>query len=135
MPRLSRWFVRASLLYLAVGFTLGALLLFHKGLPLHPALWRLLPPHLEFVLVGWTLQLAIGVAFWILPRYPQGPERGHEPVVWLVFVLLNGGVLMVGIGWLLEAPAVVPWLGRIAEAGAAVAFGIHAWPRVRPFGV
>ena len=58
------------MLYLALGMTVGALLLFHKGIPLHPALWRWLPPHLEFLLVGWTLQLAMGVAFWILPRFP-----------------------------------------------------------------
>ena len=31
MPRLSRWFIRASLLYLSVGFTFGAWLLFRKG--------------------------------------------------------------------------------------------------------
>jgi hypothetical protein len=135
MPRLSCWCIRASLLYLAVGFTLGALLLFHKGVPLHPALWWLLPPHIEFVLLGWTLQLAMGVAFWILPRYLQGPGRGREVTAWLAFVLLNGGVLMVGIGWMAGAPALIPLLGRMAEAGSAVAFGVHAWRRVRPFGV
>ena len=54
---------------------------------------------------------------------------------WLAFVLLNGGVLMVGIGWTLGAPALIPLPGRIAEAGSAVAFGVHAWQRVRPFGV
>jgi hypothetical protein len=135
MPRLSYWCIRASLLYLAVGFTLGALLLFHKDVPLHPALWRLLPPHIEFVLLGWTLQLAMGVAFWILPRHLQGPEQGREVTAWLAFVLLDGGVLMVGIGWMLRAPALIPLLGRMAEAGSAVAFGVHAWRRVRPFGV
>jgi hypothetical protein len=110
-------------------------LLFHKGVPLHPALWWLLPPHIEFVLLGWTLQLAMGVAFWILPRYLQGPGRGREVTAWLAFVLLNGGVLMVGIGWMAGAPALIPLLGRMAEAGSAVAFGVHAWRRVRPFGV
>ena len=135
MPRLSCWFIRASLLYLAVGFTSGALLLAHKGVPIHPALWRLLAPHIEFVLLGWTLQLAMGVAFWILPRHTQGPERGHEVTVWLSFALLNGGVLMVGLGWMLGAPALIPLLGRVAEAGSAVAFAAHAWRRVRPFGV
>jgi hypothetical protein len=135
VPRLSCWCIRASLLYLAVGFTLGALLLFHKGVPLHPALWRLLLPHIEFVLLGWTLQLAMGVAFWILPRYRQGPGRGREVIAWLAFALLNGGVLMVGVGWMLGAPGLVPLLGRMAEAVSAVAFGVHAWRRARPLGV
>ena len=133
MPRLSCWFIRASLLYLAVGFTLGALLLAHKGLPLHPALWRLLPPHLEFLLLGWTLQLAMGMAFWILPRFPQGPERGNERLAWGAFGLLNAGVCLVGACWMLGLPGWVPFLGRMLEAAAATAFVAHAWRRVRPF--
>ncbi|HLV45033.1 MAG TPA: hypothetical protein VKY39_08745, partial [Aggregatilineales bacterium] len=63
MPRLSVWMVRASLLYLGLGFTFGALMLANKGVPLHPRLWALLPLHAEMLLVGWAIQLAMGVAF------------------------------------------------------------------------
>jgi len=58
MTRLSVWTVRTALLYLGAGFFLGALMLTQKGLPFDPALLRLLPLHIEFVLLGWTLQLA-----------------------------------------------------------------------------
>jgi hypothetical protein len=133
VPRLSCWYVRASLLYLALGFTLGTLVLIHKGIPLHPLLWRLLPPHLEFLLLGWTLQMAMGVAFWILPRFAQGHERGNEALAWCAFVLLNAGVWLVGVGWMLGAPGWIPWLGRAVEAAAAITFAAHAWPRVKPF--
>jgi hypothetical protein len=130
---LSCWYIRASLLYLAVGFTFGALLLVHKGIPLHPALWRLLPPHFEFLLLGWTLQLALGVAFWILPRFSQGRERGNEALAWCAFGLLNVGVCLVGVGWMFGAPGWIPWLGRMLEAAAALTFAAHAWPRVKSF--
>jgi hypothetical protein len=133
VPRLSRWFIRAALVYLATGLTLGALLLIHKGIPLHPALWRSLPTHIEFLLLGWTLQLAMGVAFWILPRFQQGRERGNEALAWWAFGLLNGGVCLVGLGWMLGAPGWVPFLGRVIETAAAIAFVAHAWPRVKPF--
>ena len=46
MPRLSVWFIRSALLYLLLGFTLGGLMLWNKGLPIHPVLWRLLPAHM-----------------------------------------------------------------------------------------
>jgi hypothetical protein len=36
---LSRWFIRASLVYLALGFTFGGLMLFNKGVPLSVRLW------------------------------------------------------------------------------------------------
>jgi hypothetical protein len=130
VPRLSCWFIRAALAHLVAGFTAGALLLAEKGVAGRPAVWRLLPAHLELVLIGWTLQLAMGVAFWVLPRFAGGASRGDERPAWLAFWLLNPGVLLSGLG-----PAVgvfhTPFLGRALEAAAVVAFAIHAWARVR----
>jgi hypothetical protein len=133
MPRLSRWGIRASLLYLAAGVTLGTLLLVHKGIPLHPGLWRLLPPHIEFLLIGWTLQLAMGVMFWSLPRFQHGPERGNEALAWWAFGLLNVGVVLVSLSSVLGGLRWLPFLGRLIEAAAAIAFAVHAWPRVKSF--
>ena len=62
MPRLSVWFVRASLIYLLVGFTFGALMLAEKGIPYYPPIFNLLPIHIELLLIGWLVQLAMGVA-------------------------------------------------------------------------
>ena len=76
MPRLSVWIIRTALLYLGLGFTWGALMLFQKGVSLGAGLLRMMPMHIEFVLIGWTLHLAMGVAFWILPRFARGPSRG-----------------------------------------------------------
>ncbi|HHY57105.1 MAG TPA: hypothetical protein GYA08_16910 [Chloroflexi bacterium] len=131
MPRLSAWYVRAALLYLGLGFTLGGLLLANKGLPQQPLLWRLLPAHIEFLLFGWTLQLAFGVAFWILPRWRT--QRGNVRPAWAALVLVNVGIwLVVLTGWL-EWSAWSLALGRLLESAAVVAFGVHAWPRIKPW--
>ena len=82
MTRLSVWTVRTSLLYLGAGFLIGALMLTQKGVPIDPAWLRLLPLHVEVVLFGWTLQLGMGIAFWILPRFSQEPRYGHQPLGW-----------------------------------------------------
>ena len=60
MPLLSQWMVRTALIYLILGFTFGGLLLTHKGIPLHPSLWAWLPAHIEFLLMGWIVQLTMG---------------------------------------------------------------------------
>jgi hypothetical protein len=133
MPRLSIWFVRAALLYLLLGFTIGALMLWHKGIPFHPLVWRLLPAHIEFLFFGWIVQLAMGVAYWILPRFRT--ERGNRALAWSAFVLLNLGVWLVGIAPLLNAPVLVHFGGRLAETGAAIAFALHVWPRIKPTSV
>jgi hypothetical protein len=131
MPRLSVWFVRAALLYLALGFTLGMLLLANKGVLLSPAIWQLLPAHIEFLLIGWTVQLALGVAFWILPRWQT--KRGDVRGAYLAFVLLNLGIWCVVLTPWLGLPAWMLTVGRACEAAAAAAFALHAWPRVKPW--
>ena len=131
MPRLSVWLIRFSLAYLALGFTFGSLLLFHKGIPLHPLLWRLLPAHIEFVLFGWTAQLAMGMAFWILPRFPSPPVRGDEAPAWAAFALVNLGVWLLALAPFNSASAWLAFSGRLAEAGGVLAFALHAWPRVK----
>lgn len=134
MPRLSTWMIRAALGYLVVGFTFGGLILFQKGIPIDPALWSLLPAHIEFLLLGWTVQLVIGMAFWILPRFSRPPRRGNTALAWLAFGLLNVGVLLAGLGRLVSASPAVPFLGHAGELSAAVAFVAHAWPRIKEVG-
>ncbi|HXI35189.1 MAG TPA: hypothetical protein VNH63_13990, partial [Gemmatimonadales bacterium] len=74
---MSVWFVRSALVCLVLGFTLGGVMLAAKGTGDTALIPRLLPIHIELLLVGWMLQLAMGVAQWILPRFGvQGVARG-----------------------------------------------------------
>lgn len=130
MPRLTVWFVRMALAHLLIGFTLGALLLANKGAPFAPAIWHWRPAHIEFLLVGWVVQLALGVAFWILPRFQQ--HRGNLSMAWSAFALLNLGVWLVALVTPLGLPPLWLVVGRLAEIAAAIAFALNAWPRVKP---
>jgi hypothetical protein len=132
MPRLSVWFIRLGLLYLAIGFSIGALMLANKGLAVAPWLWRLRPAHVEFLLIGWIVQLVMGIIFWITPRFHS--SRGNARPAWVALVLINIGVLLISLsavlgldGWHLVA-------GRLAELCAVVAFARHAWPRIKAIG-
>lgn len=136
MPRVSRWLVRAALLYLLAGFTLGALLLADKGVPFAPSLWRFVPLHYEWLLVGWFVQLILGTAYWIFPRFGLPPAaRRRERLAWLGFALVNAGILLVTAGVALAAPAGMVAAGRALEAAAVAAFAAGLWGRVRPGGL
>ena len=132
MPRLTVWMVRTALLELGIGFTFGALLLFNKGIPFDPQIWRLRAGHIEIVLLGWTIQLAMGVAFWIMPRFPSAPKYGRVWLGWLAYALLNAGLIAfvlsgwVGSDWL-------PFVGRALELAAVTAFAALIFPRVKAF--
>lgn len=130
MPKLSQWYIKFSFGYLLLGFTFGALLLAHKGQPIHPAFWNWLPAHIEFLLFGWVAQLTLGMAFWILPRYWKEPRRGNTNGAYVALILLNVGIWLTAMGPVLRLS---PWaliLGRALEVGAALAFAHAAFPRV-----
>jgi hypothetical protein len=132
MPRLSVWFVRASLFYLLSGFFFGALLLAQKGIPFYTPVWNLFPLHMEFLLVGWLIQLAMGVAFWVVPRFSSGSSRGPVGLVWISFALLNAGILITVFQFWFPVAVLI---GRIAEVVAGILFIIGSWRRIKPHGV
>ena len=78
MPRLSRLMIRTALVWLALGYTIGGLLLLNKGVPMLPWLWTLRYTHVHLLLIGWNVQFACGVAFWILPRLDASGARGSS---------------------------------------------------------
>ena len=133
MPRASAWLIRLSLLHLLSGAILGAAYLSFKatGVPAFVATHRAV--HVEQMLAGWMIQLVIGVAWWILPR-PAEPERApRAATMWLVGVLLNGGVLVTALGPSPRLPELLVPAGRVAEGLAVAIFALHAWHRQRPY--
>lgn len=130
MPRLSQWIIKTALVYLMLGFSVGGLILIQKGVPFNPIIWTLLPAHIEFLLMGWVVQLTLGVAFWILPRYWTSPRRPNEHFVAVAYILLNVGIWLVVVGTVLRAGPWAVFAGRAAEIGAVVFFALHGWPRI-----
>lgn len=135
MPRVSVWLIRASLVHLAFGFTLGAVLLVNKGLGYAPGVWRWLPVHYELLLVGWFVQLVMGVAYWIFPRFGMTrAARGREELAWAALFCLNVGVLLVSLGTF-ETGFGFSVAGRLCETAAAALMAGNIWARTRASGV
>lgn len=132
MPRLSVLMVRSALLWQALGASLGGLMLAGKAVPVPAWVWLARGGHTHMLLVGWLVQLACGVAFWILPRLDAAGSRGDERPAWLAAAALNLGVALAILG----PPLGAAWAALAAAALYAVAgaaFVAHAWPRVLPF--
>ncbi len=131
MPRLSRFFIRAALIYLLLGFTIGSLILAGKGVPFMPLVWSLLPVHIEFLILGWLTQLALGVAFWILPRFASAQPRGNERWSWAAFFLLNMGIALYSVS-VYANPTGLGTGARFLELLGFLAYLIGNWRRVYP---
>lgn len=137
MPPVSVWFIRSALLSLLAGYFIGALLLTAKGVgvPSLPLVWRWLPVHYEVLLVGWLVQLVMGVAYWIFPRFGMTPQaRGREDLAWLALALLNGGLWLDCFGSL-QQQSFCSVAGRIAEVLSAACLAVNIWTRTRASGI
>ncbi len=129
MPTPSRWMIKASLIYLLVGFSIGALILVSKAYPGYSTVWCLLPVHIEVGIFGWIIQLTMGTAYWILPRYLKTKSRGNPKLAMLMVAMLNTGIL-INVGSYLDfigSSATI--LGRLLEVGAVALFIALHWKR------
>jgi hypothetical protein len=133
MPRLSVWLIRAAMLNLYLGFGLATLLMAYKAFPaeLPPQLGGWLLAHVNLLLVGWMVQLAMGVSYWIFPRLAfTNTERGRYPYALGAAIGLNGGVWL----YVLSTLGAWPWgevLGLGLQVLAMAAYVYHAAPRIR----
>lgn len=133
LPRLTRIMILLSLLYLALGFSLGGLMLSHKGAPLHPAVWRLLPAHADFLLWGWLTQLTLAAAYWIFPRFRTLPQRGSALRHGIEIAAFNLGLWMTALSPLLSSPSWLALTGRTLQTAGLAFFSLDLWLRIRPY--
>jgi hypothetical protein len=137
MPRLTRYFIKTALIYLAAALLLGLLLMLRATVDLPPELLALSPVYFHLFMVGWVAELIFGMLFWMLPKYSREKPRGHEQLAWATYILINVGLILRvigeplnavhvewGLGWLLALSALLQLIGGWAFIGAV-------WPRVK----
>lgn len=130
MPAPSRWMIRLSLIYLLLGMGMGAVMLIHKAYPLHPAIWQLLPFHIEVTIFGWIIQFTLGTGYWMLPRFLKGPQRGPGWAANTLIIFLNAGIFFTLLDDLTDTELPVQLLGRSLELLAVIIFISLHWRRI-----
>lgn len=137
MPRLTRYFIKTALVYLAAAMLLGLLLALRATVDLPAELLALSPVYFHLFMVGWVMQLIFGMLFWMLLKYSRERPRGPERLAWAAYVLINTGLILrvigealvavrsdLGAGWLLVLSALLQLIGGWA-------FIVAVWPRVK----
>jgi hypothetical protein len=141
MDRLTTVMVRAALLWLLLGIILGGAMLTDRLLPGDWVVW--FAPTLGHILfVGWFLQFAIGIAYWLLPRKRSNPARPlgyRENLAFAAVVGLNLGLALRVIAEPLEHAGhasditlTLLTISAILQIASIATFVVELWPRVAP---
>lgn len=133
MPPLTRWFLKAALVYLILALCTGILLALPNTVPIA----GVFPVYLHLLTFGWLTQLIFGIALWMFPKYAPDKPHGPEWLGWSTFVSLNMGLILRMVfepihaqaaasisSWMLVSAACFQWL-------SGVAFVANTWKRVR----
>lgn len=131
---------RTALLWLVVGVALGGLMLADA---LVPGAWRrwFSPTHGHILFVGWFLQFAVGIAYWLLPRRraPERPLGYNERTAQAGYLLLNGGLLLRIVAEPLQRTgsdaALLDWVllaSAMLQLAAVALVALQLWRRIIP---
>lgn len=138
MDPLSSIMVRLSLLWLLAGFLIGGAMLVDRELPGDWRLW-MQPTHGHMLFVGWFLQFALGIAYWLLPRKrsPERPQGYNLKLAQIAVAALNIGLLCRVLGEPLERAGhasngteAILAISAFLQIVAAAIFVVQIWPRV-----
>ena len=119
-------FIKMSLIYLALGATLGGLFL------IFPRLLGLKFAHVHFNLLGFMSMMVYGVAYHILPRFQGKPlfsERMADVQFWLANIGLIGLVVFdAAQAYGASLPLTIPLaLSGVAAAVSVYLFVVNLW--------
>ncbi len=90
MLPVTRWFIKAGMIWLA----LGLMLLLADTIPGSPFHISLLPVYWHMIAVGWITQLIMGVSIWMFPRKRRDRKKAETPLQWAIFWSLNAGLVL-----------------------------------------
>ncbi|MFN8531353.1 MAG: hypothetical protein U0670_22345 [Anaerolineae bacterium] len=107
-------------------------MLWNKGLPIDGVIWRPKPVHVETLIFGWIMQLAMGCGVLDRTAFPEAPKYGRVWLAMCAYALLNAGVLLSSIGMFFIVPPLA-LIGRVLLLIGVLCFVAHILPRVRPY--
>lgn len=140
MTSLVRRFLKTGILFLVVGLGLGGWMLIRRELAgVYPAPY-LVSAHTHAILVGFVMQMILGVALWMFPRPAKTDVRYDPRYAEASYWLIASGTAGRVTGELLRASSdSLAWRLLVVTCGLAQIAGIllfcyTMWSRIRPVG-
>lgn len=125
MERYVVGFLRASLIWLAAGVSLGV------AMAVHPAWVVFRTAHLHMLLLGFVVMMISGVAYHVMPRFTGAPLYSPRLAI-CHLVVANVGLPLLAGGFIARIllPAAAPVMlatGGLLSAAGAFMLGFNLW--------
>ncbi len=111
-------FLKASLVWLAAGVTLGL------GMAVHPPLLAYRSAHIHFLVLGFVTGMIFGVGYHVFPRF-AGRRLRHPGLVMPHWWLANLGVAALAAGFALRAHGMAAGPMVLGAGGTSAALGAY----------
>lgn len=120
-----RAFIKASLVWLAAGVTLGV------AMAVHPQWIIVRPAHMHMNLLGFVAMMIFGVAYHVVPRFTGHPLHSRR-LAGAHWWMANTGLFLLVLGFLLfpvlgQRPLMLLGLGGSLAALGAYCFVYNLW--------
>ena len=138
MPTLTRFYIKTAFAYLMLALALGALSGIGRFTSVSVVMPALQPVAYHFFVLGWATQMIFGVAWWMFPRLSRQNPRGSERVAWLVYWLLNAGLILRAVAEPIQSvrsgfiPGLILFVSAVFQMTAVWIYAISIWPRIQP---
>jgi len=141
MHTLVRRYIKTAIAFLVVGLAIGGWMLVRRELFDRPPTAYETSAHTHALLVGFMMEMILGVALWLFPRPAREDERysprAAEAAYWILTVATAGRVLGELARPLLLDARWLRWtvlLSGLAQAVGLLLFFHTMWTRIRPLG-
>ncbi len=111
-------FLKASLIWLAAGVTLGL------GMAVHPPLLVYRSAHIHFLVLGFVTGMIFGVGYHVFPRFAGRPLH-HPGLVMPHWWMANLGLAAMAVGFALRARGVPAGPTVLGAGGTSAALGAY----------
>src|SRR5438067_1536503 len=99
MPTVARLFVKASLVWMVLGVTLGGWLLLWPWVSGQAVAYPWSIVHAHILFVGFLMNMVMGVAYWMFPRPRLVPRREELSAAALILMNLGLALRVIGEPW------------------------------------
>ena len=140
MYSLVRRYIKTAIAFLVIGLAIGVWMIARRELYGAYATPFETSAHTHALLVGFVMEMILGVALWLFPRPEKGNVRYSPRVAETAYWLLTVGTAVRVVGELARpftASLILRWLivlCGVGQTAGLMLFFYTMWPRIRPLG-